>query len=31
MRNTPRAENEMHKATRRAQEWDNFNKRPRDK
>ena len=30
-RNTPKVEEEMHEATRRAQEWDNFNKRPKDK
>lgn len=30
-RNTPKVEEKMHQATRRAQEWDNFNKRPRDK
>lgn len=30
-RNTPKVEAKMQKATRQAQEWDNFNKRPRDK
>lgn len=30
-RMTPEQEAEFHKATRRAQEWDPFNKRPRDK
>lgn len=30
-RNSPKVEADMHQATRRAQEWDNFNKRPRDK
>lgn len=30
-RNAPVIEERMHQATRRAQEWDNFNKRPRDK
>jgi hypothetical protein len=30
-RNTPKVEERMHQATRRAQEWDNFNKRPKDK
>lgn len=30
-RNTPKVEEKMKQATRRAEEWDNFNKRPRDK
>lgn len=30
-RNPPKVEEKMHDATRRAQEWDNFNKRPRDR
>ncbi|CAB5155669.1 hypothetical protein UFOVP149_22 [uncultured Caudovirales phage] len=30
-RNSPEVEAKMHQAARRAQEWDNFNKRPKDK
>lgn len=30
-RNTPEVEDKMKQATRRAEEWDNFRKRPRDK
>jgi hypothetical protein len=30
-RNSPEVEAKMHQATRRAHEWDNFNKRPKDK
>jgi hypothetical protein len=30
-RNSPKVEEKMHDAVRRAQEWDNFNKRPKDK
>lgn len=30
-RNSPEVEAKMHQASRSAQEWDNFNKRPKDK